>query len=99
MIIFNQNDLKSFIKNKTGYEVSAIYSIDNILVDNHSMKIYDNDKSNTMSVVAYCDVSKTPKFNYFSTMKTFMWTEIIVISDFNKSHRLNKINKINNSTI
>ena len=94
MITFNDNDLKSYLKQKTGYEVSSIYSVDNKYAIPEYVK-YAIDTT-TISVAAYCDVTKTPTLKGH-TIKTFLWTETVNVSDFMKFIRSKKLCQINKS--
>lgn len=95
MIIFNENELKTYLKKKTGYEVASIYAIDNnpIPID-IDIKLYGNEA--TMKVAAFCDATKTTGFKDY-TIKTFLWSETVYFTDFIKFLRLKKLHKINKS--
>jgi hypothetical protein len=97
MITFNNDDLKSYLKQKTGYEVSSIYSVDGCRVYNNFVfrwPGYNIVKKSTIIVVAYCDATKTLQYKDL-TIKTFLWTETVDVVDFIKFIRLKKLNKIN----
>lgn len=94
MIIFNNNDLEAYLKQKTGYEVSSIYSIDNKYPS--SEYIINETTPHSLIVSAYCDVTKTPSFKGHS-IKTFLWSETVNVSDFIKFIRSKKLRQINKS--
>jgi len=93
MITFNQDDLKAFLKKKTGYEVSSITSIDNSPIpEGIDFKIFGNEGP-TMVVSAIYDTTNT-KWKDIS----FLTSETVYFAEFVKFIRMKKLHKINKST-
>lgn len=98
MTIINKDDLKSYISKKTGYVIESIYSIDdNPIPAGINIKIYGNEGP-TMKVAAFCDAKKTTGFRE-TTLKAFLFTETVDISDLIKFIRSKKLHKINKNVI
>ena len=94
MITFNQDDLKAYLKKKTGYEVISIHTIDNFpMPADMDFKIFGNEGP-TMQVSAFYDTSNTQWKDI-----SFLSSETINFSEFIKFIRLKKLHKINKSII
>ena len=92
MIIIDENELKLYLKKKTGYEVVAIYSVENYtLKDFPKTGLTINKK--TFEVTAYCNAMETLAF-----LNLFLWGETINTKDYIKFIRSKKLHQINKST-
>ena len=89
MIIFNEDELKTYLKQKTGYEVSSIYTID------YKDPIYIFGKKSTISVIAYYNATKNPQLYKDLSIRSFLWEETVNIADFIRFLRLQKLHKLN----
>lgn len=100
MITFNKDDLKAYLQKKTGYVISAIQSVDNIplIVSNGKDINFQGNEGSTMKVDAFCDAKKTTGFKDTS-LKVFLFTETVDVSDFIKFIRSKKLHKINKNVI
>lgn len=92
---FKNDDIKSYLKYTTGYEVMSIYSINN--ESNWINVNFDISENQTVTIIAMCDATRTKAFKKY-TIKQFLWTQEIKIKDFLKYVRKKKLNIINKNS-
>ena len=75
LLNFNHEELKSYLKKITGYEVKSVWSIEN------DPQWYDttfNLHTKEIKIAAFCDAKNTPGFSKF-TMTEFLWNQEIKV--------------------
>jgi hypothetical protein len=92
LISFNHDELKSYLKKRTGFVIKSIYSIDdnNMWFDTQ----FEFDDNQIIVISSICDADKTAGYRKFG-FSDFLWNNSIFISDYIKFIRKRKIKQIN----
>ena len=92
LLSFEHDELKSYLKKITGYEVKSIYSIDNNTMWTDTQFEFNDNQS--VVITAFCDATNTPGMKRFG-FSEFLWNQTILIGKYLKFVRKQKLKNIN----